>query len=73
MDDKPNMAPEKVLRLNQLLGQLSSFYKDDVKKVVQLCYELGATYEQVADALKTTRQNIHKQYPKEKKETENVI
>ena len=58
---------ERSKKLNELLGGLQDLYKDDVKNVIYLCYDLGATVQQVADALGTTKQNVSLLYPKGKK------
>lgn len=54
----------KSRKLNEYLQGLRNLYKDDTANVIQLCYELGATYEQVGNALGITRAEAFRQYPK---------
>lgn len=58
---------EKSKKLNELLSGLQNLYKDDVRRVVYLCYELGATTTQVADALGVERNTVSQLYPKKGK------
>jgi DNA-directed RNA polymerase specialized sigma24 family protein len=55
-------------KLNELLRGLQDLYKDDVRNTVNLCYQLGATQEQVAQALGTSLSNVKMLYPKNGKE-----
>lgn len=55
---------ERSKKLNELLQGLHDIYKDDVRRAVYLCYELGGTQEQIADALGIARSTVAIKYPK---------
>ena len=54
-------------RLNELLQGLHDLYKDDVEQAVYLCYDKGATVEEVAQALGVTKAEVSRKFPKKGK------
>ncbi len=62
--------PERSKKLNDALESLRNVYEPDVKKLVSLCYKLGATQEQIGDALDLTRSTVSLKYPRRKEENE---
>ncbi len=58
---------ERSKKLNDLLQGLHNLYKDDVQNAINLCYELGATQEQISKALGKPRSTIAIQFPKKEK------
>lgn len=58
---------ERSKKLNELLQGLHNLYKQDVENAIALCYELGATQDQIAKALGSPRSTIAIKYPKKGK------
>lgn len=57
---------ERSKKLNGLLQGLHNLYKDDLERVIYLCYDLGGTQEEIAEALGLSRGAVAMKYPKKK-------
>lgn len=61
-NDEELFVETKKKKLDRLISELVSVYKDDTRKVIHIAIQHGVTYQQIADALGTTKQNIEQQY-----------
>lgn len=52
----------KKQKLDRLISEIVTLYKDDTKKLVALALSKGITLQQIADALGTSKQNIQQNY-----------
>ncbi len=58
-------------RLNLYLQGIHDLFAEDVVALVQLCYKLGATYDDIGNALGISRQRVYQKFPKKSVEKYN--